>query len=152
MLVEQDYDEYDKYEKKQKQYYIGSDIESKRISHKLNFPIDHGIVNSWDDIEKIWDYSFNEELNVEPKDYNIIVTEPPMNPKENREKIAQIFFETFSVPGLYIANQAVLSLYSQGKNTGVVLNQERAVLILFQYSMVFLFNMLLLSKMYAEKI
>ena len=121
MLVKQDYDEYDKYEKKQKQYYIGSDIESKRISYKLNFPIDHGIVNSWNDIEKIWDYSFTEELGVEPKEHNIIVTEPPINPKENRERIAQIFFETFNVPGLYIANQAVLSLYSQGKNTGVVI-------------------------------
>ena len=44
----------------------------------------------------------------------------PMNPKANREKMTEIMMETFNVQGLYIAIQAVLSLYSQGRTTGIV--------------------------------
>jgi len=55
------------------------------------------------------------------------LTEAPMNPKKNREKMAQIFFETFGVPGFYVSVQAVLSLYSSGKTTGLVLDSGDGV-------------------------
>ena len=71
-------------------------------------------------MEKIWGHVFTNELRVDPVEHNIMFTEASMNPKENREKMAQIMFETLNVPGLYIAIQAVLSLYSAGKFTGIV--------------------------------
>ena len=103
-----------------KEYYVGADAETKRGILKLNYPIEHGVVNNWDDMEKIWGHIFTNELRVAPEEHNVMLTEAPMNPKENREKMAQIMFETFNVPGLYIAIQAVLSLYSAGKFTGIV--------------------------------
>ena len=103
-----------------KEYYVGADAEAKRGILKLNYPIEHGVVNNWDDMEKIWGHIFTNELRVAPEEHNVMLTEAPMNPKENREKMAQIMFETFNVPGLYIAIQAVLSLYSAGKFTGIV--------------------------------
>ena len=103
-----------------KEFCVGADAEAKRGVLKLNYPIEHGVVNNWDDMEKIWGHVFTNELRVAPEEHNVMLTEAPMNPKENREKMAQIMFETFNVPGLYIAIQAVLSLYSAGKFTGIV--------------------------------
>ena len=102
------------------EFFVGADAEAKRGVLKLNYPIEHGVVNNWDDMEKIWGHVFTNELRVDPVEHNVMLTEAPMNPKENREKMAQIMFETFNVPGLYIAIQAVLSLYSAGKFTGIV--------------------------------
>ena len=49
---------------------------------------------------------------MDPEAHNFILTEPPLNPPENREYTAEIMFETFNVPGLYIGVQAVLALYA----------------------------------------
>ena len=103
-----------------KDFFVGLQAEEKRGILNLKYPIEHGIVNDWNDMEKIWDHTFTTELRVDPSEHNVMLTEAPMNPKVNREKMAQIMFETFNAPGLYIAIQAVLSLYSAGKFTGIV--------------------------------
>ena len=122
-----------------KDFFIGHDAIQKRGVLKLNYPIEHGVVNNWDEMEKIWGHAFTNELRVAPEEHNIILTEAPMNPKENREKMAQIMFETFNVPGLYIFIQAVLSLISSGKVTGIVLDSgdgvTHAVSIFENYSL-----------------
>ena len=102
------------------EFYVGPDAIHKKGVLKLNYPLVHGVVNNWDDMEKIWGYIFINELRIAPEEHNILLTEASLNPKENREKMAQIMFETFNVQKLYIAIQAVLALYSEGKNTGMV--------------------------------
>ena len=106
----------------EKKDFIGQDAEAKRGVLKLNYPIEHGVVNNWDDAEKIMRYTFTNELRVAPEQHIIMLIEPPYNSKFNREKMAQIMFETFNVDGLYIANSAVLSLYSIGKYNGIVID------------------------------
>ena len=103
-----------------KVFFVGADAEAKNDVLKLNYPIEHGVVNNWDDMIKIWGHVFVNELKFPPEEHNVMLTEAPNNPKENREKMAQIMFETFDVPGLYIAIQAELSLYCAGKFTGIV--------------------------------
>ena len=105
-----------------KEFFVGADAEAKRGVLKLNYLIECGVVNNFDDYEKILGHIFTNELRVEPWEHNIMLTESPNNTKKNREKIAQIMFETFSVPGLYIANSAVLPLYSAGKFNGIVID------------------------------
>eukprot|EP00899_Mesostigma_viride_P024623 jgi/Mesvir1/5345/Mv15433-RA.1 len=88
---------------------------------KLICPIQSSLVMNWDYMAMIWHRMFYEDLRVRPAKHPILLTEPPWNPKANREKMTQIMFETFNVPALYIASQAVLSLYASGRTTGVVL-------------------------------
>ena len=104
----------------QKDFYVGQEAIEKRGVLTLNYPVENGVVKNWDDMTKVWEYTFTNSLRVAPQDHNVLLTEAPMNPKENREKMAQIMFETFNVKGLYVAIQAVLSLYSAGKFTGIV--------------------------------
>ena len=114
-------------------YFIGNDAFRNQLSHNLSFPVREGQVNNWDEIERYWQRSIYSLMRVEPQEHNFLLTEPPMNPPENREKMAEIMFETFDVAGLYIGVQAVLALfgcnsYKESKSlTGTVIDSGDGV-------------------------
>ncbi|KAF1495430.1 Actin-related protein 3B, partial [Eudyptes chrysocome] len=74
------------------------------------WPIRHGIVEDWDLMERFMEQVIFKYLRAEPEDHYFLMTEPPLNTPENREYLAEIMFESFNIPGLYIAVQAVLAL------------------------------------------
>lgn len=120
---------------------------------KIHYPLEHGIVTDWDDMERIWEYVYGEGLKTLseevrrgcrppdrspppltpsprltwPAQHPVLLTEPPLNPRSNRDTAAQILFETFNVPALHTSIQAVLSLYASGRTTGIVLDSGDGV-------------------------
>ncbi|ETW28240.1 hypothetical protein PFFCH_04397 [Plasmodium falciparum FCH/4] len=96
-------------------------IEEYRGLLKVTYPINHGIIQNWNDMENIWIHVYNS-LKINSDEHPILLTEAPLNPQKNKEKIAEVFFETFNVPALFISMQAILSLYSCGKTNGTVLD------------------------------
>ena len=107
--------------------YIGDEAQCKRGVMQIKYPIEHGIVTNWDDMEKIWHYTFYNELRVNAEEHPVLLTEAPVNPKRNREKMIEIMFERFQVPKVQVSVQAVLALYASGRTTGCILDSGDGV-------------------------
>ena len=88
----------------------------KRSGNRLTYGVqmDNGVIKKWDDMEHLWDYTFAEKLRIDPSGRKILLTEPPMNPLKNRERMCEVMFERYNFGGVYVAIQAVLALYAQG--------------------------------------
>ncbi|KAI0073889.1 Actin/actin-like protein [Panus rudis PR-1116 ss-1] len=93
-------------------FFIGDEAlaNAKTPGYGVNYPIRHGQIENWDYMERYWEQTIFKYLRAEPEDHYFLLTEPPLNPPENREQTAEIFFESFNIKGLYIAVQAVLAL------------------------------------------
>ncbi|XP_067037626.1 alpha-centractin [Acropora muricata] len=108
--------------------FIGPKAEEHRGLLNIRYPMEHGVVRDWNDMERIWQYIYSkDQLQTFSEEHPVLLTEAPLNPRRNREKAAEIFFETFNVPALFISMQAVLSLYATGRTTGVVLDSGDGV-------------------------
>uniref|UniRef100_A0A3P9MWB2 Si:ch211-241j12.3 n=1 Tax=Poecilia reticulata TaxID=8081 RepID=A0A3P9MWB2_POERE len=110
----------------EKELYVGHDAQHMRGVLTLNHPIKNGIICNWDEMEKMWQYTF-QQLCVDPEEHPVLLTEAAMNPLENRRRMVEIMFENFGVPLAYVAMQAVLALYAAGRTTGVVFDSGEGV-------------------------
>merc|ERR1712196_323514 len=119
----------------ERECYVGDQAIQKRGTLLLKNPIEKGVVENWDDMERVWHHTFFNELRVNPSDDIgcVLLTECPLNPKVNRETITQVMFESFNVPATFIAMQAVLALYASGRTTGLWWIQATVCRILCQY-------------------
>ncbi|XP_054281704.1 actin-related protein 2 isoform X1 [Macrosteles quadrilineatus] len=107
---------------------VGDEASKLRSMLELSYPMENGIVRNWKDMCHVWDYTFGpEKMNIDPKECKVLLTEPPMNPIKNREKMIEVMFEQYQFHGAYIAIQAVLTLYAQGLLSGVVIDSGDGV-------------------------
>lgn len=107
---------------------VGDEASELRSMLEVSYPMENGIVRNWDDMVSLYDYTFGStKLNINPQNCKLLLTEPPMNPTKNRERMIEVMFEQYKFHGLYIAIQAVLTLYAQGLLTGVVIDSGDGV-------------------------
>lgn len=95
---------------------VGDEASECRSMLEISYPMENGMVRNWDEMLHLWDHTFGpERLNIDPSNCKVLLTEPPLNPLKNRQKIAEVMFETYKFHSIYIAIQAVLTLYAQGE-------------------------------------
>lgn len=110
-------------------WYVGEEAQSKRGILSLTYPMENGVVTSWDNMEKIWRYLYEHELGVKPSEGPVLLTETPLNPPSHREKMAELMFESFQVPALYVALQGLAALHACARTTGMVLDSGDGVTV-----------------------
>jgi len=109
------------------QYFIGKQLDIMRGVVQLEHPMTKGVIDNIDTMEVIWKHIFENELKVETEGKNVLISEVPLNPQSNRSKIIRSLFEAFNVSGAYVDMSAVLSLYSYGLETGLVVDSGHSV-------------------------
>ncbi|CAG8676333.1 6071_t:CDS:2, partial [Cetraspora pellucida] len=111
---------------KEPTYICGSQLKELKESNNIvtTFPIQRGVIVNWEELEAIWRHVILKELNIKRarNECPVLITVPNSWTKEHFERIAHIFFETFNAPGLYIANQALMTLYGIGCLSGLVID------------------------------
>ena len=106
-------------------FFIGEEAENAPKSYTKSFPLKHGLIENWTLMEMYWEQAIFKYLRCDPQDHYFLLTEPPMNPPENREYLAEVFFESFNVPGMYIAVQAVMSIVASWSRKGGDMSKTR---------------------------
>jgi len=92
----------------------------------LHWPITNGVVKDWDPMEHLINHCF-AEMECVPESTNVVLTQPPFNPRDSLEKWATAMFESFQVPRLAVVPQGLCALYASGRVTGVVLDSGDGV-------------------------
>eukprot|EP00382_Lankesteria_abbotti_P001695 CAMPEP_0113856596 /NCGR_PEP_ID=MMETSP0372-20130328/9353_1 /TAXON_ID=340204 /ORGANISM="Lankesteria abbotti" /LENGTH=385 /DNA_ID=CAMNT_0000831673 /DNA_START=98 /DNA_END=1255 /DNA_ORIENTATION=+ /assembly_acc=CAM_ASM_000359 len=107
--------------------FVGDDAISRRHELSFTYPIDHGHVDDWLEIEELFNYLFHTEMAIDLKDHPVLLTEPPLASQIHREKLAEVIFELYDAPELNLSLQGIMALYSTGRSTGLVVEVGEGV-------------------------
>ena len=106
---------------------VGQACADLRYNLEVSYPVANGVIQDWDDMQHVWEHTFRDVLRCDPTECRILLTDPPLNPLRNRERMVETMFETFGFNSAFVQTQAVLTLYSQGLLTGLVLDSGDGV-------------------------
>eukprot|EP01016_Furgasonia_blochmanni_P034761 TRINITY_DN3786_c0_g1_i1.p1 TRINITY_DN3786_c0_g1~~TRINITY_DN3786_c0_g1_i1.p1 ORF type:complete len:368 (-),score=109.24 TRINITY_DN3786_c0_g1_i1:261-1307(-) len=105
-----------------KGFLVGSEATARLALLNIRYPSEYGVVKDWDAMEAVWTHCYFNELREDPDARRVLITESPFNPRANREKTLEIFFEKFHVPAFFFQIPGVLALFASGRSTGLVLD------------------------------
>ncbi|XP_040583204.1 uncharacterized protein [Lepeophtheirus salmonis] len=101
-----------------KDRYVGRQAQNLRGILNLESPLKDGSVQNWDDVQVLWEYIRDRYLG-EERSAHVLLTVPPLSPKEDWKKLGSILLESQGVAGVYLANKSALAMYGGGRTTGV---------------------------------
>ncbi|CAL9776942.1 unnamed protein product [Musa acuminata subsp. burmannicoides] len=108
---------------KTRKLYVGTQALGYRRDHmEVISPIKDGVVVDWDIVDNIWNHAFRERLLIDPKEHPMLLAEPSFNTPQQREKAAELMFESYKVPALFLAKNAVLTSFASGRATSLVVD------------------------------
>mmetsp|Transcript_3502 Transcript_3502/g.8272 ORF Transcript_3502/g.8272 Transcript_3502/m.8272 type:complete len:437 (+) Transcript_3502:145-1455(+) len=106
-----------------KKYFVGGQaLKFRRDNMEVRRPLQNGIIKDWEAVEHIWDYAFSKHLQVNLKEFPVLVSEPTFNPPENRKKLTELLFEKHNSPATFLVKDAVLGAFAVGKHVALVVN------------------------------
>jgi len=106
---------------------VGEDCSKYRAMLETSYPVENGAVKDWEGMRYIWDYTFQEKMKITPSEHKILLTEPPLNPLQNRKMILENMLEYYQFAAAKVSIQAILVLYAQGLLSGVVVDSGDGV-------------------------
>eukprot|EP00258_Populus_trichocarpa_P022549 XP_024438568.1 actin-related protein 4 isoform X2 [Populus trichocarpa] len=109
--------------KGKRKLFVGSQALGFRRDHmEVLSPFKDGIVADWDIVDSIWDHAFRECLLIDPKEHPMLLAEPSSNSQQQRERTAELMFEKYTTPALFLAKNAVLTSFASGRATSLVVD------------------------------
>ncbi|KAG5234026.1 Actin-related family protein [Salix suchowensis] len=109
--------------KGKRKLFVGSQALGFRRDHmEVLSPFKDGIVADWDIVDSIWDHAFRECLLIDPKEHPMLLAEPSSNSQQQRERTAELMFEKYTAPALFLAKNAVLTSFASGRATSLVVD------------------------------
>ncbi|RYR67863.1 hypothetical protein Ahy_A03g014314 isoform B [Arachis hypogaea] len=103
--------------------YVGSQsLGYRRDYMEVLSPLKNGVVADWNIVDNIWDHALRDCLLVDPKERPMLLSEPCNNTQEQRERTAELMFEKYKVPALFLAKNAVLTSFASGRATSLVID------------------------------
>eukprot|EP00918_Siedleckia_nematoides_P058546 GHVU01127795.1.p1 GENE.GHVU01127795.1~~GHVU01127795.1.p1 ORF type:complete len:251 (+),score=60.45 GHVU01127795.1:401-1153(+) len=100
--------------------FVGADAIAQRHQLSFTYPIDHGHVSDWLEVEEIWNHCFHSVMQISPSEHTLLLTEPPLCSHAHRTRSAEVGFEVYNFREINISIQGIMSLYNAGRTTGVV--------------------------------
>ncbi|XP_027731554.1 actin-related protein T3 [Vombatus ursinus] len=114
-------------ENSQRDLFVGEEAQARRGSLSISYPVERGVVTSWADMEAMWRNVYEHNLKMKAYESPVMLTEPALNPLTNRQRMTELFFESFEVPALFVSIQSVLALFASGYTTGFVLDSGAGI-------------------------
>lgn len=112
------YDLEGQYGDREQELYVGDEIQSLGL-YKIHSPIENGAIVDWNYFTKILDYVFYS-LRVDPTLVNVLFAVHPLFPKKDLNRIFELFLEHYQCMAFYPVVDCMLTLYSGGFQTGLV--------------------------------
>ncbi|NXT84784.1 ACL7A protein, partial [Zapornia atra] len=104
----------------QRETFVGRELQSSSVPLTLINPVRRGIVLDWNCVQDTLKYIFQTEMKTQPEEHAVLVSVPPLCSITDKERYAEMMFEGFDVPAIHVAYQSLLSMYSYGKTSALV--------------------------------